>query len=286
MADPTPERKQPKRINLPTLDGKMGRYDGSKSENPFMKQPLPGGSSSFMSNPLAVRGPFSGGGQAAANSTPVNYNSSLFSNSTPVNYKPGLLNSTPVNYNPGLFPNGGAGGGAPNGGMSTAGFNSLFSMQNPFLSTLGGVAGAGVNLARGGNMPFAGAGTGAGGTGGGSGLHPEEMRWKSLADKYGVNWDVTKSVYMRSPRNPNFSPAVALNLQLDDKAWGDAARAAGILTGNPDYDNQVWIDHYTANGDMNRDPMAGHNYAQMAYQANQQQIQNMINGVPKPPEWL
>ena len=91
---------------------------------------------------------------------------------------------------------------------------------------------------------------------------------------------------MRSPRNPNYDPARALDLQLDDKAWGDAARAAGILTGNADYDNQVWIDHFNANGNMERDPMAGHNYAQMAYAQNQQNIQDMVNGTPKPPEWL
>lgn len=281
---PGPTQGPKKRIVLPTLTGER-----QKDDNPFMKQTQTGSSGSFMSNPLTARGPFGSGGMAPANTLPSFARGSMVPNSQlgagagmgayPVGMAGGAMGAgAPLGMAAGAV-------GAPNGGMSTAGFNSLFSMQNPFLSTLGGVAGAGVNLARGGNMPFAGAGTGAGGTGTG-GLHPEEMRWKSLADKYGVNWDVTKSVYMRSPRNPSFSPAVALNLQLDDKAFGDAARQFGILTGDPDYDANVWRDWYNSGGDINRSPLAGHNYAVMQYEANQKAIENMVNGTPAPPSWL
>jgi hypothetical protein len=219
----------------------------------------------------------------------VNYNSGLFQNQGGVTRPPMISpgnrsvvapNSTPVTYNQGLFPQG---GGTP-GGMS---YGNLFSNQNPILQNMGGILGAGIK--GGGQAPLGvtGAGVGAGGgAGAADNTHPDEKRWKILADKYGVSWDVTKNIYMRSPRNPGFSPSVALELQLDDKAWGDAARAAGILTGNADYDNQVWVDHYNANGNMASDPMAGHNYAIMAYQANQQAIQDQVNGTPTPPEWL
>jgi hypothetical protein len=136
----------------------------------------------------------------------------------------------------------------------------------------GGVTGAGVSA--------------GGGVGAADNTHPEEKRWKILAEKYGVNWDVTKNIYMRSPRNPGFDPAVALNLQLDDKAFGDAAMRAGVLTGNADYDRNVWDDWYNANGNIERSPLAGHNYAIMDYEANQARAKQMVNGTPQPPEWL
>jgi hypothetical protein len=173
-------------------------------------------------------------------------------------------------------------GGTAGAGIAGGGsfYDRMFSNQNPILQNMGGILGAGIKGNLGAMQPP------TGGAGGDAAMHPEEKKWKILAEKYGVNWDVTKSVYMRSPRNPNFSPSTAIELQLDDKAWGDAALAAGILTGNADYDKNVWDDHYLANGNIARDPMAGHNYAQMAYQANQQAIQDQVNGVPTPPEWL
>jgi hypothetical protein len=243
---------------LPTLvypsaiSGKMGKFGSS-----------PQTSSPVTWNPLSQRGPFSGRSNA-----PI-------TQSAPT--------SNPVTYNPGLFPpagGAGMGGGGVTGGSSF--YDRMFSNQNPILQNMGGILGAGIK----GNMGAMQPPTGGAGAGGDAGIHPDEKKWKILAEKYGVNWDVTKNVYMRSPRNPNFSPSTALELQLDDKAWGDAALAAGILTGNADYDNQVWIDHYNANGNMASDPMAGHNYAQMAYQANQQKIQDQVNGIPQPPEWL
>ncbi len=255
----------PKRITLPTLNGKMGTYD--KNKPPFLNTQNAGVSTPNQNasqvnwNPLTQRGAFGGG------STPV-------------------PNSMPVNYNAGLFP-GGAGGGpsAPSvpGGTGWLGRVStgIFNPNNPFASSMGGAVGAMLRMKQG--LPFA--GNGAGG-GAGAGMDPEEAGYKSLADKYGIDWNVTKQVYMRSPRNPRFDPATAINLHLDDKAWGDAARAAGILTGNADYDNQVWIDHFNAGGNMNADPMAGHNYAQMAYAQNQQNIGTMVNGPNEPPKWL
>jgi hypothetical protein len=261
---------------LPTLvypsaiSGKMGQFGGTRpitqggarpaqisSGNRSLVSPRFGPlASDYVQAPQFLRGqtgPITGGGYG--NRVPWNplTDSSLFSG-------------------PGAGPITGGGGGGING--------PRFDQQYTDTSY-----GGQQDVYRGGKVQFNPQGAGAG-AGAGDGMHPEEKKWKILAEKYGVNWDVTKNVYMRSPRNPNFSPSTALELQLDDKAWGDAALAAGILTGNPDYDKNVWDDHYLANGNMARDPMAGHNYAQMAYQANQQAIQDQVNGVPTPPEWL
>jgi hypothetical protein len=218
----------------------------------------------------------------------VNYNSGLFQNQGGVTRPPMISpgnrsvvapNSTPVTYNPGLFPQGAGGIGGVTGPQ--------FANQNTDTSY-----GGQQDMYRGGKVNFgAGGVTGAGvsaggGVGAADNTHPEEKRWKILAEKYGVNWDVTKNIYMRSPRNPGFDPAVALNLQLDDKAFGDAAMRAGVLTGNADYDRNVWDDWYNANGNIERSPLAGHNYAIMDYEANQARAKQMVNGTPQPPEWL
>jgi hypothetical protein len=230
-----------------SLDSKMGKFSSA-----------PQTSSPITWNPLSQRGPFSGRSNA-----PI-------TQSAPT--------SNPVTYNSGLFPPAG-GAGRGGGGTGITGNIPTFAQQYTDTSY-----GGQQDVYRGGKVQFNPQGAGAGAAA--DTMHPEEKKWKILAEKYGVNWDVTKNVYMRSPRNPGFSEAKALELQLDDKAWGDAAFRAGILTGNADYDNQVWIDHYNAGGNMAYDPMAGHNYAMMDYEANQQKIQDMVNGIPKPPEWL
>ena len=259
------DKQFPKRITLPTLGGKAGASVG-KASNPFMKQDTPPatpGASGVTWNPLTQRGPFSGSRSQLPAYGPLTS---------------GYVQSPTFLATKGAF-SGVTAGGQIGAGASTMPFASQYTD-----TSYGGQQ----DIYRGGTPRFnrpAGAGTGTG-AGAGPGLHPDEVKWKTLADKYGVDWNVTKSVYMRSPRNPDFSPSVALNLQLRDKDWGDAARAAGILTGNPDWDNQVWIDHYNAGGDMNKDPMAGHNYAQMAYEANKARTDAMINGTPQPPEWL
>jgi hypothetical protein len=239
---------------LPTLvipsaiSGKMGKFGPSA---PITSSRVPQGGSTLFQNQGGVTRPPS---------------------ITPGGRSVMAPNATPVTYNSGLFPN--AGGSGITGNIPT------FAQQYTDTSY-----GGQQDVYRGGKVQFNPQGAGVTGAGADT-MHPEEKKWKILADKYGVDWDVTKATYMRSPRNPSFSPSVALELQLDDKAWGDAAFRAGILTGDRDYDKNVWDDHYLANGNMARDPMAGHNYAIMDYQANQQKIKDQVNGIPQPPEWL
>lgn len=118
-----------------------------------------------------------------------------------------------------------------------------------------------------------------------AGMTPDEMKWAKLAQKAGLDWNTTKLVYMNPSRNGSPNPATALGRQMDDKAWGDSARAAGILTGNPDRDNQVWIDHYNAGGNWQADPMVGHNEAIDQYYRNQQSMKDAMQQPEQYPDW-
>ena len=145
-------------------------------------------------------------------------------------------------------------------------------------SGLGGGGGGGVANPIGSN-------NGNGNTGGNGGMHPEEMKWKGIAEKIGLNWNVVKDVYMNPNRNGSPNPATAISRATDDKAWGDSAFKYGILNGDYWHDRQVWIDHYNAGGNMQYDPMAGHNDAIATYQANQNAIEQQVNGQAQAPEW-
>ncbi len=102
-----------------------------------------------------------------------------------------------------------------------------------------------------------------------SGMSPDELRWKNVAEKLGLNWQVTKDVYMNPARNGSPSPAAAIGRQLDDKIWGDAfLQAVGRAP------NEVeWVDHYNAVHFGGRDPLDGHPYAQQAIRDMQQRIE-------------
>lgn len=117
-----------------------------------------------------------------------------------------------------------------------------------------------------------------------AGMSRAEAMWKQVADRMGLDWNVTKAVYMNPNRNGSPSPAAALDRQMDDKIWGDAAFRAGILTGNADHDAIVWRDHYNAGGNWAYDPMVGHNDAIAQVQAAQQNMQNQTNPNPYP-DW-
>lgn len=117
------------------------------------------------------------------------------------------------------------------------------------------------------------------------GLHPDEAKWKGIAEKLGLNWAVVKDVYMSPSRNGTPNVSSAIGRAADDKAWGDAAAKYGVLTGEYWHDRQVWIDHYNAGGNMQYDPLVGHNDAIATYQQNQQAMEQQANGTPQYPEW-
>lgn len=133
-----------------------------------------------------------------------------------------------------------------------------------------------------------------------SGMTPDEMKYANKAEYWAKLlgqdpaqfWNTTKIVYMNKERNGNTDPDAAMGRQIDDILWGNAARAAGILTGNADADAIVWRDHYTAggtflpNGSINpADPMAGHNYAADALQAAQDALKQAASPDAYP-TWL
>lgn len=93
-------------------------------------------------------------------------------------------------------------------------------------------------------------------TGNGS-MSAGEKRWADIAAKMGLNWQVTKDVYMNPHRNGSPNPAEALGRQMDDKIWGDVFMQA---TGHAP-NQQEWVDHYNAGGNWAYDPLTGHNDA-------------------------
>ena len=96
-----------------------------------------------------------------------------------------------------------------------------------------------------------------GGNAGNSSMSAGEKRWADIAAKMGLNWQVTKDVYMNPHRNGSPNPAEALGRQMDDKIWGDVFMQA---TGHAP-NQQEWIDHYNAGGNWAYDPLTGHNDA-------------------------
>ena len=98
---------------------------------------------------------------------------------------------------------------------------------------------------------------GNGGNAGNSSMSAGEKRWADIAAKMGLNWQVTKDVYMNPHRNGSPNPAEALGRQMDDKIWGDVFMQA---TGHAP-NQQEWIDHYNAGGNWAYDPLTGHNDA-------------------------
>jgi hypothetical protein len=137
MPGPIDDKQYPRRITLPTLNGKMGQYKASKP--PFMNTQQAGMSSTpnattfgqrTNAQPFANSSPLpaqisSGGKSFMPNGSAVTYNSSLFA-------RPG---GWPQNYSPGQFPNTLGGGYGRLGGDARIG--------SPFARTVGGTAGAG-----------------------------------------------------------------------------------------------------------------------------------------------
>ncbi len=111
-----------------------------------------------------------------------------------------------------------------------------------------------------------------------NGISADEARWASIAAQHGLDWNITKSVYMNPARNGTNNPATALDRQWRDKAWGDAAFRAGVLTGNPSADARVWMDHYNAGNNLNYDPLIGHPSAIAQYQETLKQGPNPSSG--------
>jgi hypothetical protein len=126
-----------------------------------------------------------------------------------------------------------------------------------------------------------------------SAMSPEEQKWADIARKVGLDWNVTKKIYLgdgthgttygKSGKGIDVDVSNALDRHADDKAWGDAAFKYGILTGNAEHDAIVWRDHYNAGGNIALDPMVGHNDAIATYKANQQAMVDTVNNLDGDP---
>jgi hypothetical protein len=165
MPGPNDDKQYPKRITLPTLDNKMGRYEGGAGKPPFMNTKNVGVNATPNATTFGQRTngvPFAGGGPLPAQ---ISSGGKSF-----------MPNGSAVTYNPSLFPQGG-GPTNPAAGPGGASFNRIFSMQNPFIQGMGGVIGAGLRM-RSGQPPFAG-----GGMGGAPGMSALEMQFRDRYDK-------------------------------------------------------------------------------------------------------
>lgn len=111
---------------------------------------------------------------------------------------------------------------------------------------------------------------GQGGKSGDSGMSADEKKWAGIAQKMGLNWQVTKDVYMNPTRNGSSNPAEALGRQLDDKTWGDVFMQ---VTGRPPNERE-WVDHYNAGGNWEYDPLVGHNDAIAEVERRRQELMN------------
>lgn len=109
---------------------------------------------------------------------------------------------------------------------------------------------------------------GQGGKSGDSGMSADDKKWAGIAQKMGLNWQVTKDVYMNPMRNGSSNPAEALGRQLDDKTWGDVFMQ---VTGRPPNERE-WVDHYNAGGNWNADPLVGHNDAIAEVERRRQEL--------------
>jgi hypothetical protein len=80
-----------------------------------------------------------------------------------------------------------------------------------------------------------------------------------MADKYGISAARLVNSYMQ-PGNPaaktDFRSALAA--AIADDVWADAARRAGVLTGDPARDDIIWREHWYAANMGGRDPLEGH----------------------------
>jgi hypothetical protein len=127
--------------------------------------------------------------------------------------------------------------------------------------------------------------------GAGSGRSPGEQKYFEVAAKIagllGQDperfWANTKQTYMNPERNGTANIYQALDRQADDVLWGDVAFRRGILTGDKDHDNQVWIDHYNAHGNMQYDPMVGHNDSIAEYMASRDALEQAT--ADQYPDW-
>lgn len=113
-----------------------------------------------------------------------------------------------------------------------------------------------------------------------NGMTADEAKWASIAAKMGLNWQVTKDVYMNPHRNGSANPAEALGRQMDDKTWGDVF--AQVVGRAPN--EREWIDHYNAGGNWAYDPLVGHNDAIAEVERRRQELQNQTNP-QQYPDW-
>jgi len=114
-----------------------------------------------------------------------------------------------------------------------------------------------------------------------NGMSADEMKWAGIAQKMGLDWNTTKAVYMNPARNGTPNVSQALGRQMDDKIWGDVFFQ---YTGHPP-NEQEWIEHYNAGGNMAYDPLRGHNEAINEIARRQQEIENQFNPPQAYPDW-
>lgn len=106
-------------------------------------------------------------------------------------------------------------------------------------------------------------------------LQAEWERLKPFASQFNLDPHRLVTVYM-DPKNPaakNNLADAAVSAAMDD-AWANAARQAGLFTGDPNRDNLLWQEHWQAMNVGGRDPLEGHPQAVQQIQAAAQQIQN------------
>ncbi len=120
-------------------------------------------------------------------------------------------------------------------------------------------------------------------------LDDEWARIAPLAEAHGVSRERLINSYMQpgnSAAQPDFARAYAV-ARADD-IWANEATQAGLFTGDQNWNNQLWIEHWNAMNHGGRDPLEGHpqaiqNMKAIAEQEAQDNQQEIFQGLQ---DWL